>query len=307
MDLRRPSAVVALIAALGWAQDSRPRPAGRDQAAEANAAYEAKDWASAARLYQKLVDEHPQTPRLWLRLADCLEELGQLDLALDTLERGLKAGVPQVFAEFSIATIYAEKNDKERAFEHLKRAVDNGYNRPEQLDENPRLALLRADSRFAALRAQAERNRRPCASSPENRQFDFWVGTWNVVTTEGAVPAGKSRIEPILGDCVIEENWQSDGNPYAGKSYNTYNAALKRWEQYWVDNSGGTIFFYGGLKDGVMDYWTDQIPQPGGPPLKRHLQFFRQGPDRVRQLSQGSTDGGKTWTTEYDFTYWREK
>jgi len=49
-------------------------------------------------------------------------------------------------------------------------------------------------------------------------------------------------------------DWLSDGNPYAGKSYNTYNAALKRWEQYWADNSGGTIFFYGGLKDGVMDY-----------------------------------------------------
>jgi len=41
-----------------------------------------------------------------------------------------------------------------------------------------------------------------------------------------------------------------------------------------VDNSAGNIFFYGGLKDGVMDYWTDEIPQPGGPALTRHLQFI---------------------------------
>jgi hypothetical protein len=69
----------------------------------------------------------------------------------------------------------------------------------------------------------------------------------------------------------------------------------------------GEYFFYGGLKDGVMDYWTDEIPQPGGPPLKRHLQFFKLGPDKVRQFSQGSTDGGETWKPEYDFTYIRKK
>jgi hypothetical protein len=102
---------------------------------------------------------------------------------------------------------------------------------------------------------------------------------------------------------VILENWASLNNPYQGKSYNTYNTSLKRWEQFWVDNSQGMIHFYGELKDGIMDYWTDEIPQGNGQKLKRHLQFIPQGPDRVRQFSQGSTDGGKTWTTEYDFTY----
>jgi hypothetical protein len=105
---------------------------------------------------------------------------------------------------------------------------------------------------------------------------------------------------------VIWENWTSLGGSYAGKSYNAYNPNLKRWEQFWVDNVGGMIHFYGGLKNGVMDYWTDDIPQPDGTKLRRHLQFFNQGPDKVRQFSQGSTDGGKTWHIEYDFTYLRE-
>jgi hypothetical protein len=74
-----------------------------------------------------------------------------------------------------------------------------------------------------------------------------------------------------------------------------------------VNNVGGNIFFYGGLKDGVMDYYTDEIPQPDNTKLKRHLQFIPSGPDRVRQFSQGSTDGGKTWQIEYDFTYNRKK
>ena len=279
----------------------------RDPSLEAAAAYDAKDWAKSAKLYDAMVKEHPQVPRLWFRLAASQQELGQLDQALETIQRGLKAGVPPLFGEFTLGTIYAQKGEKEEAFEHLQKALDAGYNRPEQFDTDQHLASLRSDARFRKMRAQAEHNLKPCASTPENRQFDFWLGEWNVETTQGGVPAGQSKIELILGDCVVQENWQSDGNPYSGKSYNMYNAALRRWEQYWVDNSAGNIFFYGGLKDGVMDYWTDEIPQPSGPPLRRHLQFIKIGPDKVRQFSQGSSDGGKTWTPEYDFTYIRKK
>jgi hypothetical protein len=128
-----------------------------------------------------------------------------------------------------------------------------------------------------------------------------------VSTTQGDVPAGTSKIDLILEDCVVLENWKSLNNPYFGKSYNIYDQALKRWEQYWVDSVGGNIFFHGELgKDGVMEYWTDDIPQTTGPNLRRHLQFIPMGPDKVRQFSRGSTDGGKTWSVEYDFTYVRK-
>jgi tetratricopeptide (TPR) repeat protein len=304
--MKSPGVLLAILLSARAASAASFLETPPDDTAAAAAAYDRRDWTVAARLYRGMVKAHPEVPRLWLRLAKSEQELGQLDQALGTMEEGLKAGVPPVFAEFLIATIYAQKNEREKAFAHLQRALDAGYNQPEQLAAEPRFGSLRGEARFAKLREQAEHNLKPCAGTPENRQFDFWLGQWTVETTEGGVPAGQSRIELILGDCVVEENWQSDGNPYSGKSYNTYNAALKRWEQYWVDNSGGSIFFYGGLRDGVMDYWTDAMPQPGGPPLQRHLQFFKLGPDKVRQFSQGSTDGGKTWKPEYDFTYIRK-
>jgi hypothetical protein len=56
-----------------------------------------------------------------------------------------------------------------------------------------------------------------------------------------------------------------------------------------------------------MDYWTEDIPQPNGDKLRRHLQFFNLSPVKVRQFSQGSTDGGKTWYVEYDFIYNRHQ
>ncbi len=56
-----------------------------------------------------------------------------------------------------------------------------------------------------------------------------------------------------------------------------------------------------------MDFYTDEIPQPDGTRLKRHLQFFNLGSDKVRQFSQSSTNGGQTWKVEYDLTYNRKK
>jgi hypothetical protein len=126
-----------------------------------------------------------------------------------------------------------------------------------------------------------------------------------VSSTADGVARGTSHIAKEMGGCVVWENWTSSGSPYFGKSYNTYNVNLKRWEQYWVDNFAGVMFFHGNLKDGVMDYWTDDVPQPDGGVLRRHLQFFDLAPGKVRQFSQGSTDGGKTWKVEYDLTYTR--
>ena len=45
------------------------------------------------------------------------------------------------------------------------------------------------------------------------------------------------RIEKSLDGCLIIENWEPGASP-AGKSFNTYNAALKAWEQFWVDARG---------------------------------------------------------------------
>jgi tetratricopeptide (TPR) repeat protein len=273
---------------------------------EANTAYEAKDWEKAAKLYEELSKEMTAPPpRVWLRLGAAMRSLGKYEEALAAFEKANQSGAGP-FGEYGKASVYVVLNQPEKAFASLDKAVQQGYADPETLSSEPNLMALRNDPRFAKLVEQAKKNQRPCAYTPENRQFDFWLGEWNVTTTQGAIPSGNSKIELILEDCVVQENWKSLNNPYAGKSYNIYNTALKRWEQYWVDNVGGNIFFYGGLKDGVMDYWTDDLPQPDGTKLKRHLQFFKLGPDTVRQFSQGSSDSGRTWQVEYDFTYTRK-
>ena len=275
--------------------------------AVASAAYDAKDWAKAEQLYTQIAGAEPGNGRAWYRLGVARRGLGQNPQAIVAFQKALEAGARPSLAEYQIAVCYAAAQDRDNAFRFLERATEHGFADPDGLKADDELAALRADARFEKAVQAAMRNQKPCAFAAESRQFDFWVGEWEVVTTQGEMPAGSSRIERVLGDCVILENWKSNGVSYEGKSYNTYNTALKRWEQFWVDNSQGLVHFYGELKNGVMDYYTDEVPQPDGTKRKRHLEFIPLGPDKVRQVSHGSSDGGKTWQPEYDFTYNRRK
>lgn len=279
----------------------------RDLGVAADTAYENKSWREAESLYQQLIQSHPSVSRYWYRLGVSQHHAGHNEQALNTFESAKRKGLASLFVDYGMAEVYASLGRSDRALAALSEAVKKGFAQPDQLTTDPDFESLRTDSGFATLVEQAKRNQTPCEYSAENRQFDFWIGDWNVIPTSGGLAQGSSHIAKELGGCAIWENWTSAGTGYAGKSYNVYNPNLKRWEQFWVDNAGGMIHFYGGLKDGVMEYWTDDIPQPDGTKLRRHLQFFSQGPDKVRQFSQGSSDGGKTWHVEYDLTYLRKE
>jgi tetratricopeptide (TPR) repeat protein len=314
----RKKLLISLTAILSLAHHLRSTPPeasqetqaaqGTDEGVKANEAYQAKDWAKAAQLYGQITSRQPQNSRAWYRLAVSLHGTENEDNAITAYQKSVQAGIPTGIGEYGIALCYASKKDAEKAFQYLQKATQDGFSEPDRLAGDQELAALRSDGRFAKVVEQATHNLKPCAYNSQNRQFDFWIGEWDVVTADASSPAGSSKIELILGDCVIQENWKSAGNiGYEGKSYNTYNPDLHRWEQFWADNGGAMIHFYGKLKDGVMDYWTEEIPQKDGTKLKRHLQFIPSGTDKVRQFSQGSTDGGKTWEVEYDFIYNRKK
>lgn len=152
---------------------------------------------------------------------------------------------------------------------------------------------------------------KPPCSDPVYRQFDFWIGEWEVYGPKGK-KAGDSKIELILDSCVIQENWTSanlfQGKLYSGKSYNSYNSGAKKWQQFWVDNTGSiTAYFDGHYEDNKMIMLTDNVKQPDGTYKIQKMTFFHLGPDKVRQFGESSTDGGKTWKTDFDLEYRRKK
>ena len=54
----------------------------------------------------------------------------------------------------------------------------------------------------------------PCAAGPY-REFDFWVGEWDVRDAEGKV-AGVNRIASEENGCVLVERWNSNAAFIAG-------------------------------------------------------------------------------------------
>ncbi len=154
-----------------------------------------------------------------------------------------------------------------------------------------------------ATSANAQKNA-PCKSRPEYRQFDFWVGEWDVLTPQGQT-AGTNSVQLILGDCVLFENWTGAKGGH-GKSFNLYNAAAGKWQQTWVDNSGSLLELYGEYKDNQMRF-TGETNAPGGKKTLERLTFTKLSDDKVRQFWEQSTDDGKTWTVAFDGMYIRKK
>lgn len=151
---------------------------------------------------------------------------------------------------------------------------------------------------------------KPC-SRPEFRQFDFWIGEWEAFGVKGA-KAGDSKISVVLDSCVILEEWTSanaqQGLIYSGKSFNSYNAATKQWQQTWTDNTGNTTeFLRGEGGNGKIIYYADRVTGPDGKQFMRRLTFTKLDNNKVRQFGELSNDGGKTWIVEYDLEYRRKK
>jgi hypothetical protein len=161
-----------------------------------------------------------------------------------------------------------------------------------------RLLLVLVAATAPALGAQPAAT--PPCSAPNYREFDFWLGEWEVRDPQGQV-TGQSSITSILGGCVLKESY-TGRPPYRGESYNVYDARTKRWHQSWVDNGGLLALFDGGLQNGAMVLEGEGADQ-NGTPFRSRMTFTPLPDGRVRQHWERSSDHGTTWSTMFDGHY----
>lgn len=163
---------------------------------------------------------------------------------------------------------------------------------------------------FLTLCSKSGFAQKPCDTDPVFNQFDFWIGEWEAYGLKGQL-AGYSKISKILDNCVILEEWTSNGAQqglvFTGKSFNSYNAATKQWQQNWVDNTGGTTeYLTGHYENNVMHFLSRPFKNNGKLAIRK-LTFYKLENGYVRQHGEISTDDGKTWTTEMDLEYHPKK
>ena len=149
------------------------------------------------------------------------------------------------------------------------------------------LALL-----AAAPGAAQDEQPAPCAG-PEHRQFDFWLGAWQVETPDGEV-AGRNTISRVLNGCALEESWRG-AKGSIGKSLNMYYARDGRWHQSWVDGNGGRLDLAGGLDAAGRMVLSGKMPGREGGEVLHEISWEQLGDGAVRQHWRVSRDGGESW------------
>jgi hypothetical protein len=156
------------------------------------------------------------------------------------------------------------------------------------------LAILIAAVSFASPVAAAG----ACEGS-EHRQFDFWIGEWNVRTPDGKL-AGVNSISSEYGGCVVHERY-STSRGYSGESLNVFDATRKVWHQTWVDTSGTLLLLDGGLRGKSMVLEGQTVGAEGE--LTKHRITWTPNVDGSVRQHWESTDTKGHWITAFDGTY----
>jgi hypothetical protein len=156
------------------------------------------------------------------------------------------------------------------------------------------LAVVAASATCAAAAAG------PCDTAG-HRQFDFWLGEWNVHTAAGKL-AGVNNITAEYSGCVLHERYSTAG-PYSGESLNAYDPGRKVWHQTWVDSAGTLLLLEGGIRDGSM-VLEGETTDAEGKVTRHRITWTPNADGSVRQHWQSMSEGGE-WSTLFDGLYTR--
>ncbi len=290
-----------LMAILGLAQNTLRT---------ADSLFFALNWRPAATIYEKILSDTSQNVIAWNRLGFSNYHLGNFDKAMWCYNKALSFNPPaglKASVYSRMARVYALKNENQNAIADIDSAFNSGYTNFQELDTLKDFNALRTETTFKNLRQKIYAFLYPCMTDAHAREFDFWIGEWDVYQTGTAQPiVGHSLVQMISGGCAILENWDSPNS--TGKSINFIDPNTNKWKQSWSGSyaNGNQEFTNGEYRDSAMRFNFETKDAQGNKIIGRFI-FYNQGPNQVRQFSESSADGGKAWTTNYDFTYRRMK
>ncbi|MEP7266516.1 MAG: tetratricopeptide repeat protein [Saprospiraceae bacterium] len=262
--------------------------------------FKSGNWKETVKAYTWLIDngKAPRPGIAWYRIAVANYSLNDFNGAIPAFKKAISYNSSSAWM-YNLACTFNRAGIKDSCYTWLQMAVEKGYTQYDDIIKDDDLASLRNEEKYKTILQKVKGLTYPCSVSPEYRQFDFWIGEWNVTDIKTGNPAGKSTIELLLGECVIMENWQPVSGA-AGKSFNIYNITEKKWRQTYVDASGSLLEFYDGdYRDSKMQFKM----KPGIDNTMHRLSFIKINDKEVRQLGEISKDNGANWQSEYDLTY----
>ena len=131
-----------------------------------------------------------------------------------------------------------------------------------------------------------------CDADPRYRQFDFWVGEWEVFVNDQK--AGDNVVSREESGCLIVERW-TDVNGGTGQSYNYFQPDSETWRQVWVSKAM-LIDYSGGLvEDGSIELTGWMVNRATGDRTELKGRWTPLGDGTVRQHFEQLDAESKKW------------
>jgi hypothetical protein len=140
-------------------------------------------------------------------------------------------------------------------------------------------------------------------SADSYRQFDFWLGEWDVYSREGK-KVGDNTISLAMNGCALKEYYRSVTG-YQGESINVFDKTQQQWHQTWVDNTGYLLQLDGRWNGHHMVLLGEGL-NANGHKVKHRITWKPQRNGDVHQIWEISEDRGLHWKTNF-FGVYRKK
>lgn len=220
---------------------------GADPAARA---FEEERWADVITENRRILEGYPEDRVAYLRIAQAQRELGRYEQALATLESARSRDAPTAIVDLERTRNLLALGRIDDAIVALLDADHNALRARRLLDEHEDFDPIRDTPQFREVVRNVRARVYPCEGVPEFKQFDFWLGEWEVRTPDGTL-AGHNSITKEQGGCALHENWVSASGA-GGTSTSFYLPSREQWRQIWVGSNGTLIDMSGGLLEGEL-------------------------------------------------------
>lgn len=243
------------------------------------------------------------TGQNWFDLAAVARADGNFSVAAQALAKAdeMQFSPPRIGMER--ARLQLSQDDPEAAVAELQSLLDTGFSAVGFVTGDPVINSMAGRTDYDALIRRMSEVAFPCDHEESFRDFDFWVGEWDVHVAGGTY-AGSNVIERAQRGCVLIENWTS-ATGGSGMSINYLDKATDEWVQIWNAEGGSQINIRGGMTDEGMRL-AGQIHYVGNGTTAPFRALWTLLPDgRVRQFFEQSNDGGDTWVPWFEGFYSR--
>jgi hypothetical protein len=165
--------------------------------------------------------------------------------------------------------------------------------------------FLAASASLPAPRCFAAADPPACASNPDRRALDFWLGSWNINVANESTNA-TSSVTLDLDQCLVVERWDG-GDGHTGENVFGYSADDQSWHGLFADSQGRIHLFPTGRVAAGSATFTGPSRDSDGKTELNRITIRRVSATQVEQVWQKSADGGKSWNTVFHGEYTRKR